>query len=64
MGPLFPNGSHLSAGDVVFLIHGTFATDAKWVDVDGEIARSLRASAAVKIIPFSSTPAWGRPALR
>ena|ERR1700722_7003179 len=52
MGSSLSHGAHLTDGDVVFLIHGTFAADAKWVDIDGEIARSLRARAAVKIVPF------------
>jgi pimeloyl-ACP methyl ester carboxylesterase len=45
----------LEKGDIVFLIHGTFAADTDWIDPDSALATSLRATADVVIVPFRWT---------
>ena len=47
-----PERPILRDGDIVFLIHGTFAASSEWINPNSLIASSLRTVAAATIVPF------------
>jgi hypothetical protein len=52
MEPALPSRTLLRDGDIVFLIHGTFAAHTDWIEPNSAVANSIRACADVTIIPF------------
>ena len=52
MSPELPERPIIRDEDIVFLIHGTFAASSEWINSNSLITNSLRAVAAVTVVPF------------